>query len=370
MNLEYILLAAEAYERDGKNAERSGHADAAAQYYAKAAKKYRQAAELCPSRRNEFSSCAARLENARSNVAVENNEGKRARGCAQTHDKAICGAVVRERCDKSEYGAYDLNIIAPDEDLIFDDLIGLNEAKETIHKSLIYPMQNPESFKKYKLGAGGFILLYGPPGTGKTFFAKVAASAISVPFINVDCTALVDSLIGKTAKRIDELFAEVRRFTAEQCTPVIMFLDEIDSLAKSRVSGNKTAEEAVPSLLRQLDGFGSDNGNISIIAATNVVEQIDKAVLSRFNKKIFVPLPDAEARKALFETGFKKHNVDEKDILNVDLERVAIASNGLSGRDIAKIVDEFVRGLAMRDSGIPVDIISSTETILTLIAKR
>lgn len=367
MNLEYILLAAETYERDGKKAEAAGHSESAKEFYAKAAKKYAQAAENCPSRRNELLAKSKKLESLQPRAVAPETKNRP----TTAHDGGTeRNSQASEREGGADYGEYDLNIITPNAELSFDDLIGMDEAKQTIHKNLVYPLKNPESFKKYKLDAGGFILLYGPPGTGKTFFAKVTASAVSVPFINVDCTALVDSLIGKTAKNIDELFGKVRRFISEQDTPVIMFLDELDSLAKSRSSGNKTAEEAVPSLLRQLGGFGTDNSNISIIAATNVMEQIDSAVLSRFNNKIFVPLPDAAARKVLFESGLKKHNVEKTDIDEIDFDRISQTSDGLSGRDITKIIDEFVRGLAMRDSGIIKQESSLTDVMLDLIAKR
>lgn len=369
MDLEYILKAAESYERDGQKADAAGNTGTAMQYYAKAEKKYRQAAEMCPERRKEFLAKASRLGTAgkAASSAAPQVQPKRE---VYPQTKPAEEFAENENSVGADYSDYDLNIVKPNDELSFSDLIGMEEAKDTIHKNLIYPMQNPESFKKYKLDAGGFILLYGPPGTGKTFFAKVTASAVSVPFINVDCTALVDSLIGKTAKNIDELFSKVRKFIVEQNTPVIMFLDEIDSLAKSRSSGNKTAEEAVPSLLRQLDGLGANNANISIIAATNIMQQIDSAVLSRFNNKIYVPLPNAEARRALFVSGLKKHNVDKQDMDAIDFDTIASASDGLSGRDIAKITDEFVRGLAMRDSGITKQSESLTNTILSMIAKR
>lgn len=368
MNLDFILMAAETYIRDGKNAEIAGHPDTAKQFFTKAAKKYRQAAEICPKRSAEFLKQATQLEGAR----VSSSGGAKKVYIPQKKSEEVApeDSAKREQNGEPDYSGYELNITKPDDDLSFDDLIGMQEAKDAIHRNLIYPMQNPESFRKYKLDAGGFVLLYGPPGTGKTFFAKVTASAVSVPFINVDCTALVDSYIGKTAKNIDDLFLKVRQFVSEQDTPVIMFLDEIDSLAKSRGSNNKTAEEAVPTLLRQLDGFGTDNSNISIIAATNIMEQIDSAVLSRFNNKIYVPLPDKDARRALFLFGLNKHNVEEKDIAEINLDRIAEASDGLSGRDITKILDEFVRGLAMRDSGITKQDRSLTEDILAMIAKR
>ena len=373
MNLEYILLAAESYVRDGKKAEAAGHTDAAKQYYLKAAKKFKQAAEICPERAREFLNMAAKLEGGRVSAPVQSPTQTPVQNPQTSVGGVTSGQVgknVQNKTGDGDYSGYDLNITKPNSDLTFDDLIGMEEAKDSIHKSLIYPLQNPEFFKKYKLDIGGFILLYGPPGTGKTFFAKVTASAVSVPFINVDCTGLVDSLIGKTAKNIDELFTKVRTFIEEQNTPVIMFLDEIDSLAKSRSSNNKTAEEAVPSLLRQLDGFGSDNSNISIIAATNVLDQLDSAVLSRFNNRIFVPLPDAAARKDLFSYGLAKHNVQAKDLADLDLDMIAEQSDGLSGRDITKIIDEFMRELAMRDSGISKQTCSLTELMLTMVGKR
>ena len=193
-------------------------------------------------------------------------------------------------------------------------------------------------------------MLEGPPGTGKTTFAKAAACEIRLPFVIANCSALVDCLIGNTAKNIDKLFGEMRRLVRNRKTAAILFCDEFDEIAKSRGGDSKTADEAVPALIRQLDGFNTDNANIVVIAATNRKDTLDKAVLSRFTKSIFIPLPSRDDRKRIFAAKLKR--IDAADYAAVDFDLLADHSEGMSGRDITHVCSEFVNVLAERDAGI------------------
>ena len=263
---------------------------------------------------------------------------------------------------------YDLDIAKPNDVVSFDDIIGLDTAKIAIHRMLINPLNNPAAYKKYGLKPGGNILLEGPPGTGKTTFAKAAACEIKLPFVVANCSSLVDCLIGNTAKNIDKLFGEVRRLVRNRKTAVIMFCDELDEIAKSRGGDSKTADEAVPALIRQLDGFDTDNANIVVIAATNRKDTLDSAVLSRFTKSIFIPLPTRDDRKKLFAVKMKK--LDKADFNTIDFDLLADASDGMSGRDINHISGELANILAERDSGLITLENTLTEVILDCIGQR
>lgn len=243
-----------------------------------------------------------------------------------------------------------LNIAAPADKVSFDDIIGLDEAKAAINRLLIYPLKNPQAYSKYGIKAGGFILLEGPPGTGKTTFAKAAASELTVPFAEVNANALVDSYIGKTGKNIDTMFAEARALAAERGTPVVLFLDEIDYLAQKRGGENKTAAEAVPALIKQMDGFSSGSDNLVLIAATNIKECLDSAILSRFRNVIHIDLPNEAERRLMLAAKLKR--IDKTDYDAIDLDGAAALTDGFSGRAIAQIALDVMNALAARDAGI------------------
>lgn len=275
---------------------------------------------------------------------------------------------VQARAADDPTDEYDLDIASPNEKVSFDDIIGLDAAKVAIHRMLINPLNNPDAYIKYGLKPGGNILLEGPPGTGKTTFAKAAACEIKLPFVVANCSALVDCLIGNTAKNIDKLFGEMRRLVRNRKTAAILFCDEFDEIAKERGGDSKTADEAVPALIRQLDGFGTDNANIVIIAATNRKDTLDKAVLSRFTRSIFIPLPTRDDRKAIFES--KLRRIDGSDYAGIDFDALADYSDGFSGRDITHVCGEFVNILAERDAGITQVSGTLTDVIKECIAQR
>lgn len=261
-----------------------------------------------------------------------------------------------------------LNVAAPTDKVSFDDIIGLDEAKAAINRLLIYPLKNPQAYSKYGIKAGGFILLEGPPGTGKTTFAKAAASELSVPFAEVNANALVDSYIGKTGKNIDTLFAEARALAKEKNTPVVLFLDEIDYLAQKRGGENKTAAEAVPALIKQMDGFSTSSENLVLIAATNIKEYLDPAILSRFRNVIHIDLPNAAERRLMLAVKLKR--IDKSDFDALDLDGAAALTDGLSGRAISQIALDVMNALAARDAGITALDMPLDALFKSFIAKR
>lgn len=380
MDAQVLLEAAEIYEKKAQEAEARGDADGVKENLALAARKYRQLAQLCPTRKNEFLSAAgqcdagnivrgaqtpAPLPTARPNREVQPQQNKTFSPYS-VKAKDISGQISKKNKDYSGYG---FKVSTPNDSVTFDKVIGLEDAKMTIRQDLIFPLKHPEIYQKHNLKIGANTLLYGPPGTGKTTFAKAVANDVDVPFINVNCNSLVDSYIGVTGKNVDNLFNEVRRFIAEQQTAVILFIDEIDAIAQSRGGENKTAQEAVPTLIKQLDGFDTDNSGIIIIAATNISHVLDKAVLDRFKSQIYIPLPDEEDREKIFELNLNERNINQEHLSKIDLNAVAKNSENLSGRKITQICDNFMRQLVEFELEGKSPEKSYTQMILDLIKK-
>lgn len=278
-------------------------------------------------------------------------------------------AIADKLCEENIDEHYDmLNIKKPDDKVSFDDIVGLDAAKSAIRDLLIDPLKNPEVYKKYGIKAGGAILLEGPPGTGKTTFCKAAACEISVPFAEVNANSLVDSYIGKTGKNIDKLFDEAHALSRKSGTPIVLFMDEIDYLAQKRGGDNKTAAEAVPTLIKRLDGFSSSIDDIVFIAATNIKHSLDPAILSRFRNVIYIGLPDETERELLFRK--KLARIDERDADRIDFKNAARLSVGFSGRDVTQTAFDLKNALAARDAGLRPLLKSVDELLTELIKKR
>ncbi len=230
----------------------------------------------------------------------------------------------------------------------FDDVIGLESAKAAVIDYVINPLLYPDQFNYHFLENKG-ILLEGPAGTGKTTFAKAVAHEVNQPFALIKMSQLVDCYVGETAKHIDEVFAYLRDYTQKYDCGVTVFFDEFDEIGKSRGGDDKSSEAAVPALLRNLDGVAS-NKNFLIIANTNCIEALDKALVNRFRRRIYVPLPNVNDRKKLFEA--KLSDIEEDYLHTLDLELMATHSEGLGGRDITFVCDDFKYYLSRLKAGI------------------
>lgn len=219
----------------------------------------------------------------------------------------------------------------------FEGVIGLDDAKQAITDYVINPILYPEYYN-YKFIDNKGVLLEGPPGTGKTTFAKAVAKEIKQPFALIDVAKLVNCYVGETAKNIDKVFNYLRGFSKNNSCGVTLFFDEFDEIAKKRGGDDKASASAVPALIRNLDGMAR-NKDFLIIANTNCKEMLDSAVLERFRKLIHIPLPDEYSRRLLFVN--KANDIEEEFLERLDFLTLAKVSEGLSGRDITYICDDF-----------------------------
>lgn len=252
----------------------------------------------------------------------------------------------------------------PDELEGFESVIGLEEAKAAVEDYVINPIRYPEAYS-YNFLDNKAILLEGPPGTGKTTFAKAVAKEIDQPFALVNVSALVNCLVGETGKNIDKVFAFLRAYAEQNDCGVTVFFDELDEIGKARGSDDKTSEAAVPALLRNLDGVAK-NKRFLILANTNRKDLFDAALAERFRKLIHIPLPDETLREKLFAA--KLSDVEEKFMSEIDLGEAAARSEGLSGRDITFICDDFKYLLAKIKAGLAEG--TPMDALLGLVRKR
>lgn len=223
-----------------------------------------------------------------------------------------------------------------DSRVTFNDVAGLEGAKEEIQEIVEF-LKNPEKYTSIggKIPKGA--LLVGPPGTGKTLLAKAVAGEAQVPFFSLSGSDFVEMFVGVGASRVRDLFKQ-----AKEKSPAIIFIDEIDAIGrargKSNFSGsNDERENTLNQLLTEMDGFGT-NTNVIVLAATNRAEILDKALMraGRFDRQIYVDLPDVNERKQIFEVHLKKI----KKVENLDVDFLAKQTPGFSGADIANVCNE------------------------------
>ncbi|RPG57677.1 MAG: ATP-dependent metallopeptidase FtsH/Yme1/Tma family protein [Flavobacteriales bacterium TMED191] len=218
----------------------------------------------------------------------------------------------------------------------FNDVAGLEGAKEEV-KEVVDFLKNPKKYTSLggKIPKG--VLLVGPPGTGKTLLAKAVAGEAKVPFFSLSGSDFVEMFVGVGASRVRDLFK-----TAKSKSPSIVFIDEIDAIGRSRgknqiTGANDERENTLNQLLTEMDGFGT-NHHVIVIAATNRADVLDKALVraGRFDRQIYVDLPEISERKEIF----KVHTKNLKITKNLDLDFLAKQTPGFSGADIANLCNE------------------------------
>ena len=218
----------------------------------------------------------------------------------------------------------------------FDDVAGEDEAKEELSEVVDF-LKNPGRYTAIGAKIPKGVLLVGPPGTGKTLLARAVAGEARVPFFSISGSDFVEMFVGVGASRVRDLFRQ-----AKEKAPCIIFIDEIDAVGRARgknpaMGGNDERENTLNQLLTEMDGFGTNSGVI-ILAATNRVDILDKALLraGRFDRQIHVDLPDLNERKAVFKVHLRPVKTDS----TVDIDLLARQTPGFSGADIANVCNE------------------------------
>ena len=236
--------------------------------------------------------------------------------------------IINEQTIKSEKC-----ILKSKNGVTFDDVIGLDDVKELINQMVVYPFKYKEIYKAFNRDSGGGILLYGAPGTGKTMIAKAIANEIDAEFYSIKCSDIASKWYGESARNIKKLFDKARSHERS-----IIFFDEFDSLGTNRDHGNyNTVNMVVSELLSQIDGFESKKNTVLLIASTNKPWNIDSALLrsGRFNKKIYIGLPDKTSRINLLI-----HELKDSPLSKVDLESISEETEGYSSADIVELCNE------------------------------
>ncbi|MFA6060352.1 MAG: ATP-dependent zinc metalloprotease FtsH [Taibaiella sp.] len=251
----------------------------------------------------------------------------------------------------------------------FNDVAGLEEAKMEVREIVDF-LKTPQAFTRLGAKIPRGVILVGPPGTGKTLMAKAVAGEADVPFFSISGSEFVEMFVGVGASRVRSLFKK-----AKESVPCIIFIDEIDAIGRSRGKGafmsgaNDERESTLNQLLTEMDGFGTNSGVI-VLAATNRADMLDAALLrpGRFDRHIYLELPNMKEREAIFNVHIKPLLVDN----SVDVGFLAAQTPGFSGADIANICNEAALFAARkkRDKISKEDFIDALDRIVSGLEKK
>ncbi|KAF2664631.1 AAA-domain-containing protein [Microthyrium microscopicum] len=228
------------------------------------------------------------------------------------------------------------SIVSEKPNVKWEDVAGLEAAKEELQESIVFPLRFPQMFTGKRKARRG-ILLYGPPGTGKSYLAKAVATEVEYTLFSISSSDVMSKWYGESEQLVRGLFQ-----LAREKKPSIIFIDEIDALCANRDGsggggGGEDTARMKTEFLIQMDGVGNDNTGVLVLAASNLPWVLDPAMRRRFQKRIHIPLPEHEARKQLFRI-----NIGDlaPDIHERDIDELARRTQGFSGSDIAIIIQD------------------------------
>ena len=289
-------------------------------------------------------SCPGQPENSlsdrdacRTQVSRGEQDTRRSRDVAPSKGLASDGSAdaSQTRVERSEYDRVIEGCIRRSR-MSWDDIAGLDETKRTLKEALVLPFARTAGDRN--VAGWRNILLYGAPGTGKTMLAAAASRDLGATFFDVRTSDILSKYIGDSPKLVSTLFR-----CARERAPSVIFMDEVESLAGSRDSMRHLNTGLVQTLLGELDGFDrkSDDSYILFMAATNVPWKLDNAILSRFERRIHIPLPDRETREGILEL----HLVRDGLVFDGDLDSIVDMTEGYSGRDLGNLCREVVMSM-------------------------
>ncbi len=232
----------------------------------------------------------------------------------------------------NEYPDDDINLELERPDIDFRNVGGMDKLKEEIRMKIIHPLTHPEIYSAYGKPVGGGILMYGPPGCGKTHLARATAGEVKAGFISVGIHDVLDMWIGNSERNLHELFEYAREHK-----PCVLFFDEVDALGASRTDMRRSGgRQLINQFLSELDGLDASNDGVLILAATNAPWHLDSAFRrpGRFDRILFVPPPDAQARAAILRIMLKG-----KPIQDIDYDYIGQKTDGFSGADLKALID-------------------------------
>ncbi len=215
----------------------------------------------------------------------------------------------------------------------FTDVVGMEALKKSLRIRILEPFLNPGLFSRFAKKIGGGILLYGPPGCGKTLIARALAGECNAQFVAVGISDILNMWIGESERNIAEVFEKARA-----SRPSVLFFDELDALAFSRAkSSNEHTRRLVDEFLQQLDGFSASNEQVLVLGATNMPWDVDSAMKrpGRFDRQVFIPPPEREARMAMFQL-----KLADVPTATLDLDTLSAKTEHFSGADIDGVVEQ------------------------------
>ncbi len=321
-NLPDLLDRYEEYINKGQEAHRAGHLDKAREYFLLGAEKLFEIASLTPN--NELREVRTR-QAAEIVDIVEGIDEERTR-----EKQPVEQAEPAQDQQNNEQESDKFAIPSKKPEVSLDDVAGLKDVKQLVREKLIDPFLYPDMAAEFGIKSGGGILLYGPPGTGKTLIAQAVAGEVDAPFYYVPSCDILSKWVGDPEKNVHALFQK-----AAQNERSVIFFDEIDALASSRQRSEDYMRRVVNQLLSEIQGFDRHENPILVLGATNHPFLVDRAMLrpGRFDELVYIPLPDPEARRHLWEMNLRQH----KNTGDFDYSLLVDSSDGYSGAEIQMI---------------------------------